>query len=66
MSKLTTCENCENLNIENIFGLKLAGCKLTGLAVPHSSDSEKDEMIFHRVPLACPRPDSEVVKKECK
>ncbi len=64
MSKLITCEKCENLNIEDVFGLKMAGCKLTGLVIPHNSDSKKDEMIFHRVPMQCPRPDSEVVKRE--
>lgn len=65
-TKLKTCETCEHLNVEDLFGLKLCGCKLTGQVIPHSSDSEEQTLVFHRNPMNCPRPDDEVEKREVK
>ncbi len=60
-----TCGNCKNLiSHDTAMGGNFYGCKVTGFVVPHHWDSE--EAIFWRVPVNCPRPDSEVVKSETK
>lgn len=64
MKKLTTCENCENLEFYGRKGNGFYGCSKGGFVVPHSTIGSEPE--FYRVPMQCPRPDSEVVKKEAK
>lgn len=59
-----TCGNCEHLNITDMCGLALAGCKKTGFIIPHESQLEfgkrGDATIirFSRIPLECPLPDT--------
>lgn len=65
MQKLTTCEKCEHRKSENMGFLSIEGCGLTGLVIPHAAATGQDT-IFYRVPLECPRPDSEVIKQEAK
>ena len=65
-----TCGNCPKLNITDMCGLKLAGCKETGFVVPHTAKlkngnrGDKTEFVFTRIPLVCPRDESEVRKSE--
>lgn len=58
-----TCGNCKHL-VKVGSRNWIFGCERTGSVVPHSADYSKDEIIFWRVPVECPRPDSEVVKSQ--
>ena len=60
-----TCGNCKSLHL-GCDRFHVAGCKETGFVVPHGMDNTGDvaKFEFWRVPISCPRPDSEVVKSE--
>lgn len=60
-----TCGKCVNLICNDVhMGGKCYGCKVTGFVIPHSSNPK--EATFWRVPISCPRPNTEVVKSEAK
>lgn len=60
-----TCAGCENLiKLPGFGNSHIFGCDKTGFVVPHSADFQKNEVIFWRIPIYCPLPDSEVRKSE--
>lgn len=59
-----TCAECPNLQRVGSEGFWVVGCSATGLVVPHTANYLSGEVVLHRVPLECPRPDDEVVKRE--
>ncbi|MCH2459111.1 MAG: hypothetical protein MK186_13845 [Henriciella sp.] len=61
---MKTCRDCEHLDeMEWPNDMRLFGCKKTGFTIPHAASSEDQQATFFRIPLECPRPDSEVEKK---
>ena len=70
--KESTCGNCEHIQISYMCGTALAGCNLTGFVVPHTSElvngNRGDDSIvtFTRIPLSCPREDTEKSENSVK
>lgn len=67
--KLETCETCEHLEaMKTVGGFPLYGCSETGFVIPHGTEPdtirEGYDTTFYRVPMDCPLPDDEVVKRE--
>lgn len=66
-----TCGGCEQLKRIDIDGMGIVfGCRKTECVVPQhvhrDSPDKRWEVIFWRVPLECPLPDSQVVKSAQK
>ena len=62
-----SCGGCDSLKLVDIDGMGFFfGCAKTECVIPHhlhrDNPSESWEVIFWRIPLECPLPDSEVVK----
>lgn len=60
MEPLQTCCRCPHLG-RNDLAIPVYYCKKTDLVVPQNTDEAA--AVFHRVPLSCPRPEAEVVKR---
>lgn len=60
--RLKTCEHCPRLASVDLNGTKIFSCGVGGMLVPQYSEAGKPT-IFHRVPLECPRPGTEVIKQ---
>jgi len=54
-----TCGNCPHLRVGAMNWLF---CQKIDAAIPHNYDGE--EYILWRIPITCPRPDTEVSKSE--
>lgn len=63
--RLENCGMCVDLVKTEVFRAVFYGCGRTGLVVPQTSGSDEGA-VFHRVPMSCPRPDSEVIKRNAK
>ena len=62
-----TCHGCQHLKHEPIaMGGTVAYCGETGGVVPHHFQSDPVEHTYWRVPMNCPLPDTEVLKRENK
>lgn len=61
-----TCHGCPNLKHQEIMRAQVAHCAVTGFVIPHHFKSDPLEVTYWRVPMACPLPDTEVVKSEDK
>lgn len=64
---LKTCKGCSNLEIKRlILNTSIVGCKETGYAVPSvvKAGAKETEITYTRVPDWCPRPHTEVDKRE--
>ncbi len=59
-----TCLDCRHQAFQDLGNdVVVAFCKARGgMIVPHKATPKKVE--FFRVPMECPRPDTEVVKRE--
>jgi hypothetical protein len=63
--RLTDCGGCVNLEPTPMLNLIVYSCGITGGVVPHHSQADQCNgqiTEFLRVPMSCPRPDSEVIK----
>lgn len=60
----STCGNCQYA-VANAGGfVSVVHCQQTGNIIPHQADFSKAEVVLFRVPLDCPRSDTEVVKSK--
>lgn len=69
MSKRETCGDCPHLKTSPLpMNMLVAYCGKTEDIIPHRSQLEQNkiriQMTFWRVPLWCPLPNTEVVKRE--
>lgn|GEM_PF-6270806 len=64
---LRTCARCEYLRTQRLTrGICVVSCHRTGFVVPHAYDgaNDPDRVTLWRVPKECPRPSSEVEKRD--
>jgi len=59
---IQTCKSCPHLTHGNVRRTKMYFCTKTKAMVPQ--DSDKERAVFHRVPMECPHPDTEVKKRD--
>ena len=57
-----TCGDCPHLKRMEMMACPVFFCGKTDFMVPQSADGVRGIATFHRIPLECPLPDTEVVK----
>ena len=62
--RIKTCATCPNLEYESLGSTRVFGCRLTGEMTPHATTP--GVATFWRVPTECPRPDTDVDKRETR
>lgn len=66
--QLQNCAGCKNLKETRIrgSGFPVFGCATNNKVVPHETTTRASDhkVVFSRIPMWCPLPDSDVVKRE--
>jgi hypothetical protein len=57
-----TCGDCPHLKHMDMMSCPVFFCGKTDLVIPQNTDGARGVATFHRVPIECPLPDTEVAK----